>query len=100
MIVTTAPYLGLYFDMVYADEGMVYNSLYDFQLQSQNSLGTGPFSTTLQILTPKVPGAMAAPAIATADITPTKIKITWTALTTATETGNCSVSGYLLEVAP
>lgn len=42
---------------------------------------------------------MAAPVIASADITPTNIKITWTALTTATETGNCTVSGYYLQYA-
>lgn len=40
---------------------------------------------------------MAAPTIASTDITPSSIKIVWAALTTASQTGNCEVSGYLLE---
>lgn len=65
----------------------------------ENVKGTSELinTTRLTILTPKAPVTMAAPAIATTDITPTKIKITWTALTSGTDTGNCSISGYYLE---
>jgi hypothetical protein len=40
---------------------------------------------------------MTLPNVATTDINPASINITWSAVTSAAATGNCSISGYLLE---
>jgi titin len=40
-----------------------------------------------------------APSIPNSAITPTGVTASWAAITSATATGNCSLSGYLLEVA-
>jgi len=40
---------------------------------------------------------MVTPIVLTTDITPVGITISWTRLTTAAQTGNCSVSNYIIE---
>ena len=74
------------------------NTLYNYQVQSQDEAGVGTYSPSLTVLTPNIPGQMGPPSIAQADILAATINITWSALTTVAQTNNCSISGYLLQV--
>lgn len=96
LLTSSSMYNGTTYTHYYTNASfpLAYNTAYKFII-SAGSTGCGPGtnSSSVTITTPTVPTTMTAPVIATTDITPTSIKITWTALTTV-ESGNCAVTFY------
>ena len=89
---TTSTYNSLSYSQT---SGFLANTNYQYRIRAVNQMGTSTTpSTVTWAQTDTVPGTMNAPVAAAADINPTNIKFTWTALT---NTGRDPISHYSLE---